>query len=301
MYSYKCILILSLAFLLSEVPDMVRSHGYMIKPAQRGSLWRTKGKESFPKNYDDNANNAGGPSAAWNGNIPMYGMCGDRGALSQPRPHETGGKFGLFPKLGKQATAQCYPQGSTIDVEIIITAHHQGYFDYQLCKLNSKSDTETEVCFQQTFLKAEGNYRWMLPNSGSGSYKHKLTLPQNVKCDGDDSHCVLRWHYTADNSQDALHQEEFWNCADIQIGNCSPSMEIDEMNLITSSNETIASSLSASASISESVMRAPISTEKLLCKSKKERFEDSVVGDAWCNRNCNHHEHLCPKEYCRCI
>ncbi|KAF0713977.1 Aste57867_4123 [Aphanomyces stellatus] len=146
----------------------------------------------MPPDYDDDGLSAGGIGSTSGG---KYGVCGD--PYNGVREHETGGKYGLFPKYGAKAIAGCYKPGQVMDLAVQITANHKGYFQFGLCKLNSKGDKETEDCFQ-SLAQPNGEKQWQLPR-GTQIFNMKYQLPAGVTCDGD-SHCVLRWWYTGWNN-----------------------------------------------------------------------------------------------------
>jgi len=160
-----------------------------------------------------------------------------------------------------------YEAGSTIEVEIYITAHHMGVFDFDLCL--DASDI-SEECFNEHRLLIDGctcgcpdgsnncpacqscrewwkaytsteTGNWLSHDYESlglpllpgdhlvrGKYTVFLKLPEGVKS----SSAVLRWHYLSTNSCSyaGANTEEFWNCADIQIsmdGDVGPPLYSD--------------------------------------------------------------------------
>ena len=52
--------------------------------------------------------------------------------------------------LNIQAT---YKQGDTIDVEVVLTAHHMGYFQFKACPLAQHGDVPTQACFDSYKLE----------------------------------------------------------------------------------------------------------------------------------------------------
>ncbi|OQR91739.1 hypothetical protein ACHHYP_04404 [Achlya hypogyna] len=177
----------------------VEAHGRMLSPIQRGSMFRLSQFNFVPEDWDDDGLNAGGIGS-------KHGVCGDRyGGVGA---HATGGKYATFPKHGAKAIAACYKPGSTIDIDVQITANHQR--------------CQTEECFQE-LQQPNGQTKWKLPG-GNKTFKMKYDLPSGVTCDGD-SHCVLRWWYVGGNNPGGPdQQEQFWNCADVYISDsCDPS------------------------------------------------------------------------------
>lgn len=46
-----------------------------------------------------------------------------------------------------------YEQGATIDVEVVLTAHHMGHFEFRACPLAQTGDIPTQACFDQFELE----------------------------------------------------------------------------------------------------------------------------------------------------
>ena len=215
-YSTRSLVLLFLS--AAQFVSVVNGHGRMTLPAHRGYMFKS-GNKKVPVDYNDHGLNAGGLSLT-KGGKGQHGVCGDPFSEKSPRAHENGGKFGVFPKYGKDAIAQCYAPGATIDIKVHLTANHKGYFEYELCKLEKKGDVETEGCFKK-LQKAGGGTKVDVP-SDKKDFNDKYVLPKGVTCEGD-SHCVLRWHYTCGNNQPVATatQEELWNCADVYVSsNC---------------------------------------------------------------------------------
>lgn len=121
----------------------------------------------------------------WNLNNGKCGICGDDFGSPSPRSMENTGMY------GKGKVAKLYKQGETIEVSVLITANHLGYFQFSLCDLKGKEHLpETEECFKVLPLQ-DGSDIYMLPSSDVGYYKAMVQLPKNGTC----SSCVLRWHY----------------------------------------------------------------------------------------------------------
>ena len=170
--------------------------------------------------YNDHTLNAGGPYAVRaNPSNLQYGVCGDPSSQPVPRAHESGGQWGKFPTLGAGAVAACYAPGSTIPIQVQLTANHKGQFEFQLCVLE-EGENETEDCFRRgpKLEQANGNGPiYPVPDTSNRIYSMDYVLPEGVSCKGN-TRCVLRWYYLTGNSPGSQYQEEFWNCADIFIG-----------------------------------------------------------------------------------
>merc|ERR1719421_1887691 len=85
-----------------------------------------------------------------------------------------------------------YLQGDTIDVEVVVTAYHYGWFEFRLCDLGTHAGfakPETQECFNEHVLKFDvEDARYRYPSS-------KMNYPQrdptdyvsqdkHVLCDG---------------------------------------------------------------------------------------------------------------------
>ena len=82
-------------------------------------------------------------------------------------------------------------------VEVEITAHHKGWFEFRLCPHNDPGTAVTHGCLSQHLLEISGQpggTRYMLPEgSKEGLYVISLHLPAEVSC----TQCVLQWKYHA--------------------------------------------------------------------------------------------------------
>jgi len=197
------------------------------------------------RNLDDSCGhclNAGGPSAVNSNGAYTHGLCGNV-ATDSPQNWNAADASSIT-ALG---TA-----GDSVMFEVKITAHHHGYWEFELCD----SPDISEECFRQHKLTRSGcdpadfgggaagqlacerywkpltsaeytsytlqpqGYPNNAPFTDAGVcnyvvYKHYFDLPSDVSC----THCVLRWHYQTSNSctSDGANSEEFWNCADVSI------------------------------------------------------------------------------------
>lgn len=128
------------------------------------------------------------------------------------------------------------PSGSLVDVEVQITAQHQGFFQFKLCELGENMATKDEECFDRDdsiVPFADGSTIYSItdvfPESSSSRnsgfwYPMQIKLPDQFECD----HCVLQWRYHTGDSTDENgtgigfgYQEELYGCADIKITSTS--------------------------------------------------------------------------------
>ncbi|XP_015518735.1 uncharacterized protein LOC107223546 [Neodiprion lecontei] len=197
-------------------------HGMLVDPVNRSSMWR-KGY-STPINYNDNENFCGGYAKQWSENSGQCGICGDDYALKQPRPNENTGTY------GNGIIVATYEQGSWVNLTVMITANHRGYFNFNICPLEDGPEViETEDCFEMyPLILDEGSYDYTLATSATGSYTATVKLPDSLVCE----HCVLRWHWRTGNNWGLCStddgfgqtgslgcgpQETFRTCSDISI------------------------------------------------------------------------------------
>lgn len=208
---------ISFVLLTDHFINLVYSHGTMIDPVSRNSLWRVD--KTAPINYNDIEMFCGGIGVLTSSG-GKCGICGDPYTSQSPRPHETGGYMVV------NKTVKNYFPGSTIDVMIDLDTNHGGYFEFELCRRNSINSMETDDCFERLRF-IDGTYRKQLKmdHSDKGLMSMSLLMPDNlVECRA----CILRWNYRAGNNWGICHdgtagsgcgpQELYRNCADISIG-----------------------------------------------------------------------------------
>ena len=180
--------------------------------------------------------NAGGPAAVRANGAYLHGMCGNNADDADQN----------------WAAASDSPQligtsGDSFEVQVVITAHHHGFFEFELCD----SPDISEQCFRSRRLYRTGcdpaeegeavcRRWWKVLNSNELNhyslepqgypdgapytnanscnrvlYTAFYDIPDDVSC----THCVLRWHWHTTNSctSPTSTSEEFWNCADVRI------------------------------------------------------------------------------------
>lgn len=173
----------------------------------------------------------------------------------KPREHEPGGKY---------ATGQIvktYREGDEISIVIDITANHYGYFEFRLCENDDDPMARVEQdCFDKNLLVVLNNnedkvlagsskfivadsppalnrYKYFVPNKNNGKFTVQALLPVGVSC----RYCVLQWRYHAGNNFGQANngrtclgcsekQEEFYNCADVEIVPDTSRVNLSEMN-----------------------------------------------------------------------
>lgn len=213
-----------------------------------------------------------------------YSLCGD--PHDGPFHHMAGGRY------ANGVIAQTFTEGQTIDIEIVITAHHKGEFNFFLCDLPEGSSASTPVtksCLRKHRLRMpNGKTKYQLPPpAGSPShYNMQYKLPQGVTC----SRCVLQWYWKTGNSPGA-YPEEFWNCADIRIESSNGSIRKSSNDYSQGTKKTsssnkrknnYSSSSSSRQSSSQSSSSSSNSRQRKRCKSKVGHISDSWCRDVDC-------------------
>lgn len=206
--------------------SQVYGHAFMSDPPGRSSAWRY----GYPtaRNYGD------GMVGCGRVRTEECGVCGD--PLGQnPGANQLGGLYGTG------LIVATYQSGDRIITKTKVTANHQGWFEWSICRLNGNSPA-TEACFQPLISldvsrRPSGETRpetkWELRRTdGLKEEEAEIQLPYGFTCE----HCVLRYFWKAGNDwgcdDDGTcgmgrgpEQEKFYSCADIAItpnGNAPP-------------------------------------------------------------------------------
>lgn len=212
-------------------------HGFLITPPGRSSMWR-KGF-NVPRNYNDNGLRCGGSRTD-------CGVCGD--PADGPRDNEAGGKFATG------TIAQHYTEGEHITVRVVVTANHEGWFEFHLCPNNNVHQAATEECLMRNVLRrTNGETRYPLAADQYAGIDIDLVLPEGVTC----TQCVLRWKWITELS----NKEQFYSCSDIQIKPRNGEFPITEAPETpapeTPAPETIAPWTDAPPTVAPTTVRPP--------------------------------------------
>ena len=186
----------TLVTLLLSCPFTAHGHGYLKTPRSRnyvayedgvwsGGTSSTPAKESEPQSANRKAATA---------------TCGVISGRDYDYPKNVFGDA-LAPK--PQA---CYQPGQIIDLEVTLTAHHKGHFEFKMCPI-VPFEVPTQACFDEnpmTFVSGQGanfdpNYpeRAYIPlSSGNWNYKYRFKFPDELRGDL----VLLQWHYVTANS-----------------------------------------------------------------------------------------------------
>jgi len=232
----------------------VVGHGRLRQPPGRSTMWRYDFQT--PENVNDHETNCGGFGKQWNQNDGLCGVCGDDYQLPQPRANEMGGTYGLG------IITKTYTENQVIDIEIELTAYHQGFFEFRLCPLNTMDRPTSQACLDKHIMHQEhGGEKFYPPTPQQGGrYWLRYKLPPGITC----KLCVLQWRYFAGNSWGRCAngtegigcgaQEEFRACSDIAIHSRSgwfdttPNTDTDSDGRISSYEESQISGKPSAAS-----------------------------------------------------
>jgi len=206
----------------AATPYWAAAHGFMTQPRAR--------------NGNERGAVGGGPGTVHSGGGYLHGICGNA-----PGGPQTYNRVGTV--------QETYVAGQSAEFKMVITAHHMGFFEFELC---DDAGNLSEECFARYRLlkencecSCESNSctacdacrRWWKPLMSSESdlwvardyqgpvldgthlgvveFTMRYTIPAGVKT----SNGVIRWHYMTTNSctSQSSAPEEFWNCADVAI------------------------------------------------------------------------------------
>ncbi|GFO22514.1 hypothetical protein PoB_004901900 [Plakobranchus ocellatus] len=205
-----------------------------------------------------------------------------------------------------------------VNVRIMVTANHQGWFYFHLCSRDDPHQGETEECLNRVPLSlADGRARFHLRQRVFGVVNVRVKLPDDVAC----SHCVLRWKWITGNSwgrdprtgEGCLGcgpQEQFYGCADINIRPRKPSAP-NQSRPVQASFSVLASEVQKAstagpndggrAGVVSNLSNGGIPTRKCLAVNN---WEGDPELDRWCDVNCNSNDpgapRFCPPVFCSC-
>ncbi|XP_034935566.1 uncharacterized protein [Chelonus insularis] len=282
-----------------KILEYVNSHGRLMDPPARNSMWRF----GFPNpvNYNDNELFCGGYAVQWVQNEGRCGMCGDAYHLAEPRPHEAGGEF------AKGTIVRHYKVGQDIDIEVELTANHQGRFELYLCPTNNANKRATQECFDKypLYLSGTEDVAFVIPEDSEKKaiFNYKVALPPYVTC----SQCVIQWNYytgnmwgTCENGTEAVgcgRPETFRNCADVNIvtstGGVPPLFIHQDNPFLLYYQDYRVSDNNNNDNVFPLVIRSQV------CHSTNVyRFIPGM--NQWCTTNCLRYPPNCPTNICSC-
>ncbi|XP_067659367.1 uncharacterized protein [Haliotis asinina] len=283
--------VLPIVVVVLGVVDVVTSHGYLLEPPQRSSMWRV-GFDT-PVNYNDMELNCGGKERQHQRNGGRCGICGDA-YDSFPRENEVGGRY------ANGIIVRSYRAGSDIMVTVRLTTYHKGYFEFRLCPESNTSGDATGDCLDRNLMPVrmlsgkEANKTRFYPDAGSNDYVLAVSLPPGVTCDK----CLFQWRYVTgkdwgrdpeaeDGCVGCGPQEWFVNCADINIYATDSA---------TPTPQPSSSSGKVTTTVRPTTPPVPTSYDSSKCVASESFFH--VPGmDTWCRILC---PNFCPVTHCVC-
>ncbi|TGZ40684.1 Uncharacterized protein DBV15_08398 [Temnothorax longispinosus] len=309
-------ILLVILYLFMQVPDVIHGHGRLMDPPSRNAMWRFGYPN--PVNYNDNELFCGGYAVHWQQNNGKCGVCGDAHHLSQPRPHEAGGEFanGIIVRrytVGEyNVSIICLEE---IEVEIELTANHNGWFEMYICPNNDPSRVTTPECFASYPLYVSGtqNVRFEIPHDTGkkGIIRYTVTLPPYLTC----SQCVVQWNYytgtkfyrvllfvsrnmwgTCENGTEAVgcgRPETFRNCADVSIVTSTGAIPPRFLY-----QNVIYELYSVAPKFSTAPFARPLRAQ--VCEpTAAYRYRQNMTN--WCQVNCIRVPSNCPPGICHCL
>ncbi|KAK2587999.1 hypothetical protein KPH14_004075 [Odynerus spinipes] len=294
-HGYSRIFLVGLYFVLNVLNNKhVTGHGRLMDPPARNSMWRFG--FSNPVNYNDNELFCGGFAVQWIQNQGQCGVCGDAYHLSEPRPHEAGGKY------AKGTIVRHYTVGQEIDIEVELTANHMGRFELYLCPNNNPTSEATQECFDRYPLYVSGtrDVRFEIPLEADKKaiFRYRVRLPPYVTC----TQCVIQWTYytgnmwgTCENGTEAVGcgmPETFRNCADVSIvtsaGGVPPPYVLEENPFLLYYKDITSSDI-----VLPLIVRSQVCVPTFLYRL--------IPGmNDWCQTNCVRFPPFCPEMVCHC-
>ena len=283
-------------------------HGRLMSPPGRSSLKSFKNDpavapfwDQIVPNYQDHELFCGG-FATQVSNGYKCGVCGDNYVESRPRPNELGGKYGSHGIIPRT-----YSSGSLVDVEIQITAHHQGFFQFKICKMEKNMATEDEACFdsdESIVTFADGSKQYYItnyfpssPNKSGYWYSMQIRLPEHLECD----HCVLQWRYhtgnswgTDENGNSGIglgNQEEFYGCADIEIISTSDGPDPPQFSTTTNTISSTTSSVAKTTTLATTPQKTSTTESSSTTTSKAPNSPDTPEGPFCSDKNDGLYSH----------
>lgn len=310
-------MILSLLFIGLILMREVSSHGRLIDPPSRSSMWRFG--FNTEKNFNDHELFCGGFTTQWEINGGKCGICGDPWNMPRPRDNEAGGKY------GKGIIVREYQPSQVIVASVQITANHKGYFEFKICPINDSKINPDQECFDKYPLYPIGSkdYKYFLTSFTPQTFNVNLQLPKDLSC----RQCVFQWTYTAGNNWGICpdgkgklgcgRQETFRACADVKIGNgerydilsseeksVTPVISVPTSRPTPSTTISVQTSSTQSGTTSKKLDQGP--NPDVNDTNDQKGYKCQGVGiwqtlpgiQNWCVENCS--RGFCPPSHCTC-
>jgi hypothetical protein len=221
-FFFAMVSMLGSLLVLTTCVAVIHGHGYLLEPVARSSAWLIDASFRQCCTYSNHMEMfCGGLQHQWNNQGGKCSICGE--AYDKPNK--------LFDKGGamyRGTSVRTYTQGQQIDVKVVLTANHKGYFEFRLCNLDGSSSDATQDCLDRGILKIANTDSTKfrdIDKYGSEAITVRVQLPSNVAC----RHCVFQWRYTTGNNWGTdpvtgqsgigfgIENETFMGCSDITI------------------------------------------------------------------------------------
>jgi aryl-phospho-beta-D-glucosidase BglC (GH1 family) len=188
----------------------VEAHGFLAQPVSRN--------KNAVGEYCPHCYNGGGTGTVSSFGVSWpypetpettkrHGICGDAATVT---PLYSG------PQFTSDNIVETYTAGSDIDLSVVITAHHMGWFEFRVCdksELNDPKGEITQACLDRhQLLRAPSDPSespidpehperfYTPPKCAFGGAEMRMsmryTLPADLECE----HCVLQWYWVTANT-----------------------------------------------------------------------------------------------------
>ncbi|XP_046345904.2 uncharacterized protein LOC124126503 [Haliotis rufescens] len=292
--------VLPRVLVLLGLVGVVASHGYLLEPPQRSSMWRVG--FGTPVNYNDMELNCGGKQRQHQMNGGRCGICGDA-YDSIIRDNEVGGKY------ANGIIVRSYRVGSDITATVRLTTYHKGYFEFRLCPDPSTSGYGVQDCLNRFLMpvrmlgSGEGGKERFFPGAGNSDYVLQVSLPPGVTCNT----CLFQWRYVTgkdwgrdpeaeDGCVGCGPQEWFVNCADVNIYATDAPTPTTPQPSTYSTTSTTTTTTTTTTTLRPTTRTVPTSGDSSKCVAA-DSFARVPGMNTWCQQLC---PRFCPSTHCVC-
>jgi len=196
---------------LLALPEGVKAHGFLAQPVSRN---KNADREYCPHCY-----NGGGtgtvssfgekwPYPETSATTVRHGICGDAATVA---PKYSG------PQFTQENIVETYTAGTDIDLSVVITAHHMGWFEFRVCdksELDDPAGEITQACLNRHQLVRAPSDPSVSPIDPAhperfytpprclfnGAAEMEMTMRYSLPTDLDCEHCVLQWYWVTANT-----------------------------------------------------------------------------------------------------
>jgi len=202
----------------------VHGHGFLAVPASRNQVAHTKGErnDKGSPEYCPHCKNAEGvatvrkysPGGKWvypetPRSSSRHGLCGDGSPLGGFEQQYMGSKY------TSDDVQASYRAGSTVEFEVVLTAHHMGWFEFYVCDkadLRDPAGPITQECLSRHRLRRsehdpspspvdprQPHRFYTVPQCTFGGKEMRMKMRYivpDIECE----HCVLQWYWVSANT-----------------------------------------------------------------------------------------------------